>query len=75
MFAMVWIRFWNNKGHGDQNNVENIAIKCSNCGKETGLYMKNMNSNYKDIITLFVLNTVLQHVGMPWIIETNKNLE
>ena len=37
--------------------------------------MKNMNTNYKDIITSFVLNIVLHHVGMSWIIETNKYLE
>ena len=23
--------------------VENIAIRCSNCGKTTGLYVKNTN--------------------------------
>ena len=55
--------------------MENIAIRCSNNGKETGLYMKNMNTNYKDIITSYVLNTVLQHVSTPWIIETNRHLE
>ena len=37
--------------------------------------MKNMNTNFKDIITLYVLNTVLHHVGMSWIIKTNKHLE
>ena len=31
--------------------------------------------NYKDIITLFVLNKVLHRVGMSWIIKTNKHLE
>ena len=37
--------------------------------------MKNMNTNHKDIITSFVSNTVLHHVGMSWIIKTNKNLK
>ena len=37
--------------------------------------MKNMNINYNDIITQFLLNTMLHHVGMSWIIETNKHLE
>ena len=37
--------------------------------------MKNMNTYYKDIITSFVLNTVLQNVGMSWIIETNQHLD
>ena len=30
---------------------------------------------YKDIFTFFVFNTVLHHVGILWIIETNKDLE
>ena len=42
---------------------------------ETGLYMKSINTNYKDIVTSFLLNIVLHHVGMLWIIETNKHLE
>ena len=66
---------WYNKGNDDKNKVEHIAIRCSNCEKETGLYMDNMNTKFKDIIASFVLNTVLNHVGMSWIIETNKHLE
>ena len=34
MFSMLQMRFWYNKGHNDQNRVENIAIRCSNCGKK-----------------------------------------
>ena len=49
MFSMFQMHFWYIKGNDDQNNVENIAIKYNNYGKETGLYMKNMNTNYKDI--------------------------
>ena len=37
--------------------------------------MDNMNNSYQDITTSFVLNTVLHHVGMLWIIETNQHLE
>ena len=48
---MFQMSFWYYKEQDNQNNVENIAIRCSNCGKETGLSMKNMNINYKDIIT------------------------
>ena len=51
-----------------------IKIKwniCSNCGKETGLSMKGMNTNYKYLIIVFVLNTVLHHVGMSWIAKQN----
>ena len=68
LFSMFQMSCWYNKGHDDQNKVENVVIRSSKCGKETGLSMKNINTNYKDIITSFVLNTVLHHVGMPWII-------
>ena len=69
------MHFWYDNEPDDQNNVENVAIRCSNCGKETSLYMKNMNINYKYIITSFVLNTVLHRVVMSWIIETHENLK
>ena len=72
---MFKIRCWYNKGHNDKNKVGNIAIECSNCGKETVIYMDNMNTTYQDIITLFLLNTVLHHVGMLWTIETHEQLE
>ena len=36
--------------------------------------MKNMNTNYNYIINIFVLNTLLHHVGMSKIIETNQQL-
>ena len=37
--------------------------------------MNKMNTKYKDIITSFVLNTLLHNVGMLWIIKTNQYLE
>ena len=33
------------------------------------------NTNYKDMVTKFLLNSVLQNVGLSWIIETNQQLE
>ena len=35
----------------------------------------NLNTTYRDIITTFVLNKVLHHVGMLWIIETLEQLQ
>ena len=67
---MFLMRSW----HDNENVVESITIICSNCGKETGLSMKNMNTNYKELITKFVLNTMLHHVDISWIIETNKHV-
>ena len=37
--------------------------------------MNNMKTNYKDIITSFVLNTLLHHVGMSWVVESNEQLK
>ena len=34
-----------------------------------------MNTTCQDIIKTFVLNTMLQHVGMLWIIETYELLQ
>ena len=55
---MFQISCWYNQIHDDQNKVENIAIGCYNCGKETMISMDNINTTYQDIITLFVLNTM-----------------
>ena len=35
----------------------------------------HLNTTYQDIITTFVLNTMLHHVGMLWIIETHEQLK
>ena len=34
-----------------------------------------MNTTYQNIITTFVLNTILHHAGMLWIIENNEQLQ
>ena len=35
----------------------------------------NSNTTYQDIITTFVLDKMLHHVGMLWIIETHEKLK
>ena len=37
--------------------------------------MDHLNTTDQDIITTFVLNTMLHHVGMLWIIETHEKLQ
>ena len=37
--------------------------------------LDNLNTTYQDIITTFVLNTMLHHVSMIWIIETHEQLQ
>ena len=33
------------------------------------------NTTFDDIITKFVLNAILHHVGMSWIIRSNKEMK
>ena len=53
--------------------MEAIAISCVNCKKETGLYLRT--STYEEMISKFVLNAILHHVGMTWIISSNKEMK
>ena len=39
------------------------------------IYVDDFNTTYQDIITTFVLNKMLHHVDMLWIIETHKQLK
>ena len=39
-----------------------ISIRCINCKIETGLFLKN--TTFDEMITKFVLNAILHHVGM-----------
>ena len=55
--------------------METVAIRCRNCGKSTVISMNNMNTNYNDTINKFVLNEMLHHIGMSWILETNQQLK
>ena len=38
-------------------------------------YLYIMNTTYQGIITTFVLNAMLHHVGMLWVIETHEQLQ
>ena len=70
---MFQLRFWYYKEKVEDNFVKTVAIRCINFAKETNLSTKTLNTNYNEIITQFVLNEILHHVVMSWIIETNKN--
>ena len=47
IFAMFHMRQWYHKEKADKNVVETIAIRCSNCGKATDIYMKSKNEMTK----------------------------
>ena len=50
--------------------MEAIAIKRRNFRRSTGLYLKD--ETIQEIITQFVLNAVLHHVGVSWIMASNE---
>ena len=72
---MIQMIFWYDNEPYDKKDVKVIDIRCSNCRKEKVLSTNNMNTNYGDIITSFVLNTLLHHVGMSWLIKNHEELK
>ena len=42
---------------------------------KTGLFLKINSSVFDEMITKFVLNAILYHVGMSWIISYNKEMK
>ena len=53
--------------------MEIIAIKCINCKRETGLYLRS--STVEEMITKLVLNAILHHVGMTWMIFSKEEMK
>ena len=68
LFAMFQLRLID-----DRDKVESIVIRCINCKKEMGLYLRT--SKFEEIITKYVLNAILHHVGVSWIIRSNKEIK
>ena len=66
---------WNLWEYDLKKTVEKVDTRCSNCGKETMIYGDILNTTYQEIITTFVLNKMLHHVGMLWIIENHEELK
>ena len=71
MLATFKMRLWYDKTKIEENVVGNIDIRCSNFGKTNGSSVDRTNANYKDVMTNFLLNTMLYHAGMSCIIKTN----
>ena len=49
------------------------SLMCINCKRDTGLFLKN--NSFDEMITKFLLNAILHHVGMSWIISSNKEMK
>ena len=56
----------------DKNKLQAIAIRCINSKKPTGLFVRK--STFEERITKCVLNAILHHVGMSWIIFPNEEM-
>ena len=54
---------------GDKEKLYVIDIRCINCKIETGLFLRN--STFEEMIAKCVLNEILHHVVMSWIISSN----
>ena len=53
-----------------------LSIKCTNCKRETGLDSEtSFTWVYDEIITKFVLNSMLHHLGLSWITSFNREME
>ena len=73
VLTMFKMRLWYDNENFEENVMNNIVIRCRNYGKTNVLVVKN--THYKDMVTNFLLNSVLHHVGLSWIIEKNQQLE
>ena len=68
MFSMFKIRL----SYGDKD-LDTLCLKCIHCYKETRLNSKNTFTwVYDEVMTKFLLNAMLHHVGMSWIISSNQ---
>ena len=67
MFQMRLLYYEHNE---EDNVVEAIAIKCSNCHRSTVLHLKD--KTFEEMITKSVLNSLLHNVGLSWIISSNN---
>ena len=67
---MFQLRLFDYKEDKEGKFVDIIAIIWIICKKETGLYLRN--STIEEMITKFLLNEILHHVGMLWIICCNE---
>ena len=58
------------------DDLDIVYLKCINCKKEIGLNSETRFTwVYDEVITKFVLNAMLHHVGMSWIISSNKEMD
>ena len=59
---MFQLRLFYDNHDEEGNFADSIYIRCSNCNKYTGLYLKDIP--IEEMITKFVLNAILHNMGM-----------
>ena len=57
-----------------EGDLDVVSLRCIYCKRETCLFLNNNNS-FDEMITKFLLNAILHHVGMTWIISSNKEMK
>ena len=56
--------------------LDDLSIKCINCKRKTGLDSEtSFTWVYDKIVTKFLLNAMLNHVDMSWIISSNQEMK
>ena len=71
MFFMFKIRL----SYGEKY-LDTLSLKCINCNRKPCLDSEtNFTWVYDKTITKFLLNEMLHHVGMSWIISSNQEME
>ena len=70
VFAMFEIRLSYKEGI-----LDIVSLKWINCKIETGLDSKSIPWIFDEVITKFLLNALFHHVGMSWIISSNKEMK
>ena len=67
--------WWNPRENDLKQTVEKVAIRYGNCGKEAMIDVDILDTTYQELITNFVLNKMLHHVDMLWIVENHEELK
>ena len=58
------------------NYLDVVSLNCIDCKKETGLNSEtHFTWVYDQVITKLVLNAMLHHVGISWIISSNHKMD
>ena len=53
--------------------MDAVYLNCISCKRDTGLDSEINSWVFNEVINKFVLNAILHHVGMSWIIRSNKD--